>query len=100
VLALRSNLEKKGLSVPRIVAGGTPTFPVFAKLDVPAWNARRERVSCTTRLWLQVHRMSGSHRGAVADAVISKPLATRLTLDLGYKAVASDPPRRQAIDTA
>src|SRR5262249_26298092 len=35
VLALRSSLEKKGLSVPRIVAGGTPTFPVFAKLNLP-----------------------------------------------------------------
>ncbi len=28
-------LEKKGLPVPRIVAGGTPTFPVYARLDLP-----------------------------------------------------------------
>ena len=30
-----SALVSKGLPVPRIVAGGTPTFPVFAKLDIP-----------------------------------------------------------------
>src|SRR5262249_38877556 len=36
VLALRSFLEKKGLSVPRLVAGGTPTFSVCASLDWPA----------------------------------------------------------------
>src|SRR5581483_12055493 len=35
VLALRGELERQGLPVPRIVAGGTPTFPVFARLDLP-----------------------------------------------------------------
>jgi D-serine deaminase-like pyridoxal phosphate-dependent protein len=35
VLALRRTLERMGLLVPRIVAGGTPTFPIFANLDVP-----------------------------------------------------------------
>ncbi len=35
VLALRSRLEKKGLSVPRLIAGGTPTFTVCASLDWP-----------------------------------------------------------------
>src|SRR5205823_2702246 len=35
VLTMRDTLEKKGLSVPRLVVGGTPTFPVFCKLDLP-----------------------------------------------------------------
>src|SRR5262249_393760 len=35
VLALHAALERKGLSVPRLVLGGTPTFPVFARLDLP-----------------------------------------------------------------
>ena len=35
VLALRSHLEKRGLPVPRLIAGGTPTFPVFARMDLP-----------------------------------------------------------------
>src|SRR5262249_29174785 len=35
VLALRDRLEKKGLPVPRLVLGGTPTFPVYAAMDLP-----------------------------------------------------------------
>ncbi len=35
VLALRAQLETMGLPVPRIVAGGSPTFPMFSKLDYP-----------------------------------------------------------------
>ena len=31
----RTTLAKKGLPVPRFVCGGTPTFPVFARLDMP-----------------------------------------------------------------
>src|SRR5262249_17999286 len=32
VLELRCNVDKKGLPVPRLIVGGTPTFPVFAKM--------------------------------------------------------------------
>src|SRR5262249_36052863 len=35
VLELRDTLERKGLPVPRFVAGGTPTFPVFARMELP-----------------------------------------------------------------
>src|SRR5262249_38662372 len=35
VLELRDALLKKGLPVPRLVMGGTPTFPVYAKMDLP-----------------------------------------------------------------
>src|SRR5262249_50281122 len=35
VLELRTTLEKKGLPVPRLLLGGTPTFPVFARMDLP-----------------------------------------------------------------
>ena len=34
-LALRDRLLKQGLTVPRIVLGGSPTFPIYAQLDVP-----------------------------------------------------------------
>ena len=34
-LALRDRLLRQGLSVPRLVLGGTPSFPVHAGLDVP-----------------------------------------------------------------
>src|SRR5262249_59389415 len=35
VLELRETLEKKGLPVPRLVLGGTPTFPIYARMDYP-----------------------------------------------------------------
>ena len=34
-LALRERLLKRGLEVPRLVVGGTPTFPVHAALELP-----------------------------------------------------------------
>jgi D-serine deaminase-like pyridoxal phosphate-dependent protein len=94
VLSLRAALEKKGLPVPRVVGGGTPTFPVFAKLDVPG-------LECSPGTCFLHDQGYGSKFGDMAGftpaallltRVISKPLPTRLTLDLGYKAVASDPP--------
>src|SRR5262245_45756282 len=35
VLALRATLEKRGLPVPNLVLGGTPTFPVWTRLNLP-----------------------------------------------------------------
>ena len=34
-LSLRDRLAKRGQDVPRLVLGGTPTFPIHAALDVP-----------------------------------------------------------------
>ncbi len=94
VLALRTMLETNGLPVPRLVVGGTPTFPIFAKLDLPGL----ECSPGTCFLYDQGYGSKYSDMAAFTPAallltrVISKPLPTRLTLDLGYKAVASDPP--------
>ena len=35
VSALKDMLTAKGLPVPRVVFGGTPTFPVYAELPWP-----------------------------------------------------------------
>jgi D-serine deaminase-like pyridoxal phosphate-dependent protein len=94
VLELRSTLEKKGLPVPRLVLGGTPTFPVFAKLDLPG----AELAPGTCILQDDGYGMHFPDLNQFEPAallltrVISKPTPTRITLDLGYKAVASDPP--------
>ena len=94
VLVLRDALEKKGLPVPRLVCGGTPTFPVFARMDLPG-------LECAPgTCFLHDHGygskftdMSGFTPAALLlTRVISRPTATRITFDLGYKAVASDPP--------
>jgi D-serine deaminase-like pyridoxal phosphate-dependent protein len=94
VLKLRATLEKEGLPVPRLVAGGTPTFPVFARLDFPD-------LECSPgTLILHDHGygsrypdMTGFTPAALLlTRVISRPTPTRVTFDLGYKAIASDPP--------
>ncbi|HMC66031.1 MAG TPA: D-TA family PLP-dependent enzyme [Gemmataceae bacterium] len=94
VLAMREALLKKGLPIPRMVMGGTPTFPIYARMDLPG-------LECAPgTCFLQDHGY-GTHfpdlTGFVPAAllltrVISRPTATRVTLDLGYKAIASDPP--------
>ncbi|HEX5269822.1 MAG TPA: D-TA family PLP-dependent enzyme [Gemmataceae bacterium] len=94
VLALRDAVEKKGLPVPCVVAGGTPTFTVYARLDLPG-------LECAPGTCFLHDDGYGSRFADLAGfrpaallltRVISRPTPTRITLDLGYKAVASDPP--------
>lgn len=94
VLALRETLERKGVPVPRLVLGGTPTFPVYARLDLPG-------IECSPGTCFLnddgygkrfVDLASFAPAALILSRVISRPTATRLTLDLGYKAMASDPP--------
>ncbi|HKS36363.1 MAG TPA: D-TA family PLP-dependent enzyme [Verrucomicrobiae bacterium] len=91
---LRRNLERHGLPVPRIVAGGTPTFPMHAK---------RGGVECspgTCVFWdaaygTQLLDLDFLPAAVLLTRVVSKPVSGRLCLDLGHKAVASEmpPPR-------
>jgi D-serine deaminase-like pyridoxal phosphate-dependent protein len=94
VFEMRKAIEKKGIPVPRLVCGGTPTFPVFAKMDFPG-------LECSPGTFVLHDHGYGSRytdlSGLVPAAllvtrVISRPSPTRVTFDLGYKAVASDPP--------
>lgn len=91
VAALRSALEAEGLPVPRIVAGGSPTFRI---------HARREGVELspgTTVLWdagyaRKLPDLPFLPAAVLLTRVISKPLPNRLCLDLGHKAVGSEMP--------
>jgi D-serine deaminase-like pyridoxal phosphate-dependent protein len=94
VLELRVAAEKKGLPVPRLVCGGTPTFSVFARMELPG-------LECSPGTFVLHDHGYGSKFAELAGItpaavllmrVISRPSPTRVTLDLGYKAVASDPP--------
>jgi D-serine deaminase-like pyridoxal phosphate-dependent protein len=93
-LKLREALVQKGLGVPRLVLGGTPTFPVYARLNLPG-------MECSPGTVLLHDNGYGSRFADLAGfvpaallltRVISRPTSTRITFDLGYKAVASDPP--------
>ena len=92
VLELRAELQGKALAVPRIVAGGTPTFAFHA--------ARGRDIECspgTCLLWdfgysSQFADLDFLHAAVLLTRVVSKPAANRLCLDLGHKAVASENP--------
>jgi D-serine deaminase-like pyridoxal phosphate-dependent protein len=91
VRKFRDDLLSAGLPVPRVVAGGTPTFPIHAKmLDVECspgtlvfWDASYER-DCPDMKFLSA--------AMVLTRVISKPGGNRLCLDLGHKSIAAENP--------
>lgn len=90
----RDQLESAGLPVPKIVCGGTPTFPVYAEMDDPV--IELSPGTCTFHDYgyneafpdLQVFTPAA----AVLTRVISRPTSNRVTFDVGTKGVASDPP--------
>jgi D-serine deaminase-like pyridoxal phosphate-dependent protein len=92
VETLRCRLEEAGLPVPRVVAGGTPTFK---------WHAKRNGVECspgTCVLWdagyaSKLQDLQFAPAALVLTRVVSKPGNRRLCLDLGHKAVASEMPQ-------
>ena len=90
-LALKQKLEAAGLPVPRVVAGGTPTFPIHAKYP------DRECSPGTYVFWdfgygNRFKDIDILHAAALLVRVISKPGENRLCLDLGHKAVAAENP--------
>jgi D-serine deaminase-like pyridoxal phosphate-dependent protein len=97
VWRLQQVLLAKGLPVPRLVLGGTPTFPVHAEVkDQPGVDIELSPGTCV----LNDHGY-GTRFTDLGDfvpaallltRVISRPTPTRICFDLGYKAVASDPP--------
>jgi D-serine deaminase-like pyridoxal phosphate-dependent protein len=94
VLAMRATVEKKGVPVPRLVLGGTPTFPVFARMSLPGGElAPGTCVLHDHGYGSRFADLTGFTPAALLlTRVISRPSPRRVTFDLGYKAVASDPP--------
>ncbi len=96
VNALRQKLLNGGLPVPRVVAGGTPTFPI---------HARDKDVECspgTCVFWdagygAKCPEMDFLNAALVLTRVVSKPGGNRLCLDLGHKAIASENPHPRAV---
>jgi len=93
---LRQRLLDAGFTVPRVIAGGTPTFPI---------HARRAGVECspgTCVLWdagyaTKLADLDFLTAAVLLTRVVSKPTPTRLCLDLGHKAVASEMPHPRVV---
>lgn len=91
VETLKVNLESSGFPVPKIVAGGTPTFPIHRE---------RENIELspgTPLLWDEGYAkkykdLKFKHAAVLITRVISKPQKDLLCLDLGHKSVASEMP--------
>ncbi len=89
---LVNELKSSGIDNLKIVAGGTPTFPV---------HILRKDVECspgTTVLWdfgygSSFSDMNFLYAAVLFNRVISKPSANLICIDLGYKAVASEMPQ-------
>jgi D-serine deaminase-like pyridoxal phosphate-dependent protein len=96
VREMRERLLGAGLPVPRLVAGGTPTFPV---------HARHADVECSpgTCVFWDAGYAQGLpdldflHAVVLLTRVVSKPAGRRVCLDLGHKAVASENPHPRAV---
>jgi D-serine deaminase-like pyridoxal phosphate-dependent protein len=91
VRKLRDDLQAAGLSVPCVVASGTPTFPLHAAAG---------DVECSPGTTLFMDFGYGDkfpdvpcqHAAALMVRVVSKPGDDLLCMDLGYKAVAAENP--------
>ena len=93
VMTLRSRLLEDGLSVERIVAGGTGSFPVYAAKDVPGLELSPGTcVFQDVSYGEQFPDLKFRPAALLCTRVVSRPTPARITCDLGYKAVASDPP--------
>jgi D-serine deaminase-like pyridoxal phosphate-dependent protein len=97
VRAFRAELESRGWRVPRLVLGGTPTFPIHAKCD----DAGAELSPGTMVLYdwgygTRFRDIVGFTPAAVVfTRVVSRPTGGRVTFDVGTKAIAADPPQSE-----
>ena len=92
VHSFRERLLASGLPVPRLVLGGTPTFPIHARDTTPG-------VECSPGTCL-LHDAGYAEKfpdlpftpaAVLFTRVVSQPRPGRICLDLGHKAVAADP---------
>ena len=93
VQALRDKLESSSLAVPAIVAGGTGTFPLYARKDDPSLELSPGTCVLHDAGYMrQFPEMGFVPAALILTRVISRPSPELVTFDLGYKACASDPP--------
>ena len=89
----RDRLVAGGYSVPKIVCGGTGSFPVFAKVDDPAIELSPGTCVFHDAGYGEIFPdLDFKPAQWILTRVISRPADNLMTLDLGYKACAADRP--------
>lgn len=84
-------IQSGGLSMPEVIAGGSPTFTV---------HALNPKLFCspgTCLLWdwgysQKLKEQTFLHAAVLITRIISKPVEGRITTDLGHKSVAAENP--------
>ena len=89
VLQMKKNLSLEGYPIEKIIAGGTPSFPVHSKRENTALSPG------TGLLWDEGYGslfpdMGFIHAAVLFTRIVSKPDKDTLCLDLGHKSVASE----------
>lgn len=93
LLKLRDKLLMNGFSVPRIIVGGTGSFPVHASHQEPDLELSPGTVILHDAGYSKIYPdLNFTPAAAVLTRVISRPAENRVTFDLGSKAIAADPP--------
>ena len=95
-VAFRDRLLANGFSVPRIVAGGTGSFPIYAAQGEPGLELSPGTVILHDAGYgTTFPDLHFTPAALLLTRVISRPTPNTLTLDLGHKAVAADPPQER-----
>jgi D-serine deaminase-like pyridoxal phosphate-dependent protein len=92
VHSLRDRLLAAGLAVPRLVLGGTPTFPIHAEDRTPGVECSPGTCVFHDAGYLEKFPdLPFTPAALLFTRVVSQPRPGRVCLDLGHKAVAADP---------
>ncbi len=97
LLNFLADLEKTGLAIPTVVAGGSPTFALHAEFAQTQEHWNWECSPGTPLLWDAGYGTNHAdlefEKAAVLlSRVISKPGNNRICIDLGHKAVSAENP--------
>lgn len=89
----RDGLVDDGFDVPKIVCGGTGSFPVFAKINDPTIELSPGTCVFHDAGYGEIFPdLNFQPAQMILTRVISRPAEDLMTLDLGYKACAADRP--------
>lgn len=96
VRELVARITAAGLPLETIVCGGTPTFPIFAGLQLPGIQLELSPGTCVLSDFGYTSKYtdmdSFQYAAILMTRVVSKQHDGSVTLDLGHKAIAADPP--------
>jgi len=91
VADFRAQLEKKGLPVPSIVAGGTPTHALW--LEHEDIEVSPGTLFLYDAVYAEIApELEYKWAALVLGQIVSKPQANRITLDIGSKGISPDLP--------